>query len=171
MSDAETKQEFSSIELLTEMQTRLRNPENDAGVLATEMRTLVDVLLKHGNLDVRGNGMQAAAVGGMYFCLQRLMEIFKPEKSLPEMAEIYAKNEMAAFSSTDDDKRANVEFFRKERLVVRACRFQLKDGIERIAYASHTNQTSQNGAVYVEGELIDSCTRFPPRWSSILKAD
>lgn len=148
--------EPSHSDVLAHIQQHGREPASYRSQLAAELRLFAELLERHGQAP---DGLTRAILGGAQHCINHLRTSFGFDISLERLCEIYADVELTSYPHSDEDIERMRQWMRSERLVLRLLPVPCPDGVTRHIFVSHQNQTSQNGKVYQEGEVVAACTR------------
>lgn len=164
------KVEFSPTAILHDMEAALRNPQNDQDYLINQLRTLAEALYQHGQ-GSQLNGLCMAALGGIYYCTQRLLDKapLSVKRQPSYFADIYATAELSSFAETAERRDENLRRFAAEYTFVGVTPHVCIDNVTRYAFVSMRNQTTQDGRVYAEGELVDPFDRLAAPWQLVVK--
>ncbi len=159
--------EFTDVNTLGELQKQLRSPENDLQHMKQQLFVLSQILFLQGDKE---EGLERAALGGMYFAMQRLRELWhQPDqhtKSLEELAEIYAGVELKRFISSREAVQEKANEFKEDYIRVNAHRFEV-NGREFFVLSSPAKQTTREGKQLLPGEVIETADPGVPNFMEI----
>lgn len=161
--------EFTDTNTLGELQKLMRTPEGDLTHLKSQLNLLAQVLFFEGDKE---EGLERAALGGLYFCMQRMRELWNtPEtrtKTLEELAEVYAKVELQRFTKSQADVKEQAQIFAEDHIRCNAHRFEV-NGEEFFLLSSATNQTTREGKRLFQGEILETADPGVPNFQRIVE--
>lgn len=159
--------EVPTTQVLRDVECHGRSEGQDLANLTEQLTTLA-LMLHRAPQD---NGLGKIALGGIQYLIERLMGHYTGGKSLEELRDVYVGVELGRYPSRDDDTAVErmKQFGRANGLVFRAIPVTCADGVERVIFASHLNQTSYDGEIVLrEGELVFDPSYYPPPFRKIL---
>lgn len=161
---------FTHSTLLQDLEEALRNPENNRSYLIAQLRTLAEVVDQNGTGE-HLNGLCLGALGGIYHCVQRLLQgaPMITARSPEYFADAYAQAELSAFADTQERLQANLQRFAAEYTFVGVTPHVGLDNVTRYAFVSMRKQTTRDGRVLADGELVDAFDRLAAPWKQVIQ--
>lgn len=166
----------TTVDHLSDLQIRMRQPETDRVEIVDEMK----VLMHHLAADPHDrSGLRMGAVGGMIFCLSRMLSHINDQRqvagekvlTLAELADMYATVELTSFIKPDADLDILTNYARNKRLTVGLAPLHTTDGTQYNVLVSQSDQKGEDGVDYVKGEMIHNPFRYPPPWRKLKLQD
>lgn len=161
--------EFTDVSTLGELQKLMRSPENDLQNQKQQLYLLAQILFLQGEKET---GLERAALGGMFYCMQRMRELWntaeEPTKTLEELSEIYASVELKRFTESHEEVVAQAAELKRDYIVCNAHRFKV-NGREFFLLSSPTQQTTREGKRLFPGEVIETADPGVPNFMEIAR--
>lgn len=157
-----------STDLLAEIETQLRQPDTDKKMLLMQLKDCVNVAF----LEVeKEDGLTRGALGGVFYCLERLRKYWNQDgqaPSLEALAEIYAEVELQRFDFTQDQLTQTKQHYTDVNLLTQLHRVELSNGDSCFALSSLRNQTTLDGRLIAQGEMLESSRAPVPTFGEIV---
>lgn len=171
MSETETPA-LSNTEMLKEIETKLRQKETDRIYLTSQLQLLAAILAHDGTNE---SGLVRGALGGMYYCLKRLREIWKEEgvsepPSAERLQEIYAEVELSRYALTDQARKDTMATLRRDCMMANMHELTLSDGRKVWVFASANDQHTVDGRQIARGELLEASSTMVASFDAYYRA-
>lgn len=157
-----------STDILAEIETQLRQPDTDKKMLLMQLKDCLNVACLEMDKE---DGLTRGALGGIYYCLERLRQYWNQDgqaPSLEALAEIYAEVELQRFDFEADQLARTKQHYSDENLLTQLHRVELRDGRSCFVMSSLRNQTTIDGRLIAQGEMLQSSRAPVPTFGEIV---
>lgn len=158
---------MNSVEKLTEIETRLRQPQTDKKYLASQLQVLAAIIAHDGENE---SGLISGAIGGMIYSLERLRDIWHkgetPPKSFDELKEMFALVELSRYAMSEDVVEETKKKLLADAMMARIHEIELSDGTKVSVFASDRDQRTVDGIPVARGEMLEASSTMVPSFQA-----
>jgi dTMP kinase len=155
--------QVTKVDVLAHLQSVGRTPQQDNTNIIQEIAVLSKVLETQN----ASGGLTRAAIGGLYYQIDRLAKNHNVQMSLMQLAEQYASAELGSFCVYAQDVMAAKVWARGRGLNIASTGIACLDGVTRHMLFSVSNQTDLDGNLFYTNEFIHNPHRYPPPFSML----
>ena len=163
---------MNNVSTLTEIETQLRKKETDRAYLSSQLQLLAAIIEHDGENE---SGLIRGALGGMYYCLQRLRELWKEEgqteaPTMERLMEIYAEVELSRYALSEQVRDDTAKILSKDCMLYNTHELKLSDERPVWVFAARTNQHTVDGTPIAAGELLEAASTLVPSFHAYYRA-
>ena len=163
---------MNNVDTLTEIETQLRKKETDRAYLSAQLQLLAAIIEHDGENE---SGLIQGALGGAYYCLQRLRELWKEEgqsepPSIEALMERYSMVELSRYAMDEATRDATAEALRKDCMLHHIHEMKLSDGRTVWVFASALDQHTVDGRSIAKGELLEASSTMVASFHAYYRA-